>query len=380
MKNKELTKGLCISLASAIVACSPLSILASEEATAAETSSEQESPASEPVVPDTPAPEPVVPDTPTPEPVVPDTPTPQPTQPAEPETPTPTPEPSSGEEGEEENTDPEDPGHGEDPGEDPGENTDPEDPGEDPGENTDPENPEDPEDLTEEEKAAAEAVVSQIEALAKKKLTIKDKDAVAAVRSSYDALSDKAKALVTNFDKLTLIENQMEELVKEEELLAKVGDPVYYKDTASIHHAGKEFYLKNLKEIYHLSFSDDIEKVLDEIVKEYLEENEFRLLGRAIVQGIGTGYFYAVAHPDRIFRRCNEWTADMEAVSLEIIEAAMAADIPLEINLSSIEFTGAYRKEFWQLVPDKAKCIVGFDAHSIYEMESRFRRMDELPG
>lgn len=114
--------------------------------------------------------------------------------------------------------------------------------------------------------------------------------------------------------------------------------------------------------------------------KEYLEENEFRLLGRAIVQGIGTGYFYAVAHPDRIFRRCNEWTADMEAVSLEIIEAAMAADIPLEINLSSIEFTGAYRKEFWQLVPDKAKCIVGFDAHSIYEMESRFRRMDELPG
>ena len=111
---------------------------------------------------------------------------------------------------------------------------------------------------------------------------------------------------------------------------------------------------------------------------EYLKENEYKLLGGAIVQGIKSGLFYAVAHPDRIFRRCNTWNDDMKAVSMQIIQAATDADIPLEMNLSSVEYPGAYRKEFWDLVPETAERITGFDAHSLNEMESRQHRMDEL--
>ena len=38
---------------------------------------------------------------------------------------------------------------------------------------------------------------------------------------------------------------------------------------------------------------------------EQLCKEEYQLLGNAILQGMKTGYFQAVAHPDRIFRRCD---------------------------------------------------------------------------
>ena len=110
---------------------------------------------------------------------------------------------------------------------------------------------------------------------------------------------------------------------------------------------------------------------------EYLDENEYRILGNAILQGIRSGYFHAVAHPDRIFRRCSTWTEDMEKMSAEIIRAAIDADIPLEMNLSSVESPELYRKEFWHLVPADAKRITGLDAHSLEQMRSRYLESGE---
>ena len=105
---------------------------------------------------------------------------------------------------------------------------------------------------------------------------------------------------------------------------------------------------------------------------EYLNENEYKLLGKAIVEGAKTGYFDAIAHPDRIFRRCNSWDSDMEKMSEAIIQSAIIADIPLEMNLASAENPIYYRKQFWALVPDTVKRVVGFDAHSIDEVKSRY--------
>lgn len=110
---------------------------------------------------------------------------------------------------------------------------------------------------------------------------------------------------------------------------------------------------------------------------DFLNENEYKLLGKAIVQGVESGYFDVIAHPDRIFRRCSAWDTDMETVSNEIIQAAIKADIPLELNLSSVESPKNYKRQFWQLVPDNARRIVGFDAHSLHEMESRYMGMAE---
>ena len=52
---------------------------------------------------------------------------------------------------------------------------------------------------------------------------------------------------------------------------AQTGTPVYY---ASNIHAGKDFYLDSLKNNYNLTFSDDFASVMDEIEKEYKEKNK----------------------------------------------------------------------------------------------------------
>ena len=111
--------------------------------------------------------------------------------------------------------------------------------------------------------------------------------------------------------------------------------------------------------------------------EEFLIANEYKLLGKALVQGIATGYFDIIAHPDRIFRRCSMWDTDMDAVSNEIIQTAIKADIPLEMNLSSVEISINYKREFWRFVPNTAKRVIGFDAHSLYEMELRYNSVTE---
>ena len=113
---------------------------------------------------------------------------------------------------------------------------------------------------------------------------------------------------------------------------------------------------------------------------EVLEKNEFRQLGEAIALGIKSGYFGAVAHPDRIFRRCSEWTEEMDMISDKIIQAAFDADIPLEINLSSLEDPRFYRTRFWKRLKGIEKTIIGLDAHYISELKNRFTNADSLAG
>ena len=144
-------------------------------------------------------------------------------------------------------------------------------------------------------------------------------------------------------------------------------------------------YLRSLPGLETLILAQHMAEVSDDPMEysfskspEYLVHNEYKHLGRAIVQGINSGYFSAAAHPDRIFRRCTEWDKEMEAVSEEIINAAVKADIPLEMNLSSAESPAYYKCEFWKLVPDTVKRITGYDAHSLLEMETRFNEMDTL--
>ena len=108
---------------------------------------------------------------------------------------------------------------------------------------------------------------------------------------------------------------------------------------------------------------------------DYLIRNEYKLLGNAIVQGASTGYFDAIAHPDRIFRRCDSWDSDMEKMSEAIIQSAINADVPLEINLASAENRIYYKKQFWALVPDTVKRLVGYDAHSIEELTTRYIKL-----
>ncbi len=123
--------------------------------------------------------------------------------------------------------------------------------------------------------------------------------------------------------------------------------------------------------------------------KGFNKLHEFSGCGNAIIQGIKTGLFNVVAHPDRIFRRCKEWTSEMTEVSENIIRTAAENNVTLERNLSSYEKfvtktqTSYWKNEFWNLVEEfntgsesPVKIIEGFDTHSSEEMISRCKYSD----
>ncbi|MBQ4284275.1 MAG: PHP domain-containing protein [Lachnospira sp.] len=99
------------------------------------------------------------------------------------------------------------------------------------------------------------------------------------------------------------------------------------------------------------------------------KENEEYGLAQAMIEGMNTGYFSVLAHPDRIFRRHKEWDENMTKLSLDIINVAMDRKIPLERNLSSMKRKRQYWPQFWELVPDAAEVVVGLDAHGVKELE-----------
>ena len=234
MKNKYLTKLLCMTLMTGMALSGPASVLAAADADAEVVSSDEFDSSGDEFTdggdsePDAPTPEPV-PDTPTPTPV-PDTPTPTPV----PDTPTPTPEPVT--------------------------------PTPTPGNL-----------ITK----SAQDIIDRINALHEQTITLEKKSIVQSIRAAYETLTVEEKAQVSNYNLLTEMEASiaaLEEQKKQEpannnsfSATAQTGTPVYY---ASNIHAGKDFYLDSLKKNYNLTFSDDFASVMDEIEKEYKEKNK----------------------------------------------------------------------------------------------------------
>lgn len=96
---------------------------------------------------------------------------------------------------------------------------------------------------------------------------------------------------------------------------------------------------------------------------EYAESINF-----STIAGISTGLFSHIAHPDRMFRHCQSWSAAMSTISNDIISAVQKENIILERNLYSIE-NGTYWPEFWKHVPNTIKTIYGTDAHCTHEID-----------
>lgn len=109
--------------------------------------------------------------------------------------------------------------------------------------------------------------------------------------------------------------------------------------------------------------------------KERLRAYEYQTLGDAIIQGMETGYFDFVAHPDRIYLRKKAWDGDMEKMAVSIIQTAVKYHIPLEKNLSSMCHKNHYWLEFWKLAEImNAEIVTGLDAHWIEDMEQLERK------
>ena len=276
MKNNYVKKLLCITLISAMVISSSFSTFASDIGSTSENVSMSEEITEEPVDDGgtqeviTPAPEPsddptVVPtETPVPDPT--ETVTPEPVDPTD----TPAPKPTTI------------------PGEDDIDGL-PVDPGDDqPGDNSGG-------DL----EFSAEAVIAAIDAIGT--VTLDSENAIANARNAYEALSEDQKAQVTNYGTLVAAEEALSQLknsggeepgenpteipqepdgnvenqVQEEPEV--INGPIT-RISSSTHvvnlKAGRTFYLNQLKSNYSLSFSNDIEDVMDEIEEEFLKANK----------------------------------------------------------------------------------------------------------
>ena len=252
MKNKYLTRFLCLTLMSGMVLSGPASVLAAED-TATYTAdgsdfsdsgdfdSGSEDPAPADPTPAEPTPAPADP-TPAPVDPTPTDPTPTPADPTPtPADPTPTP------------TDP----------------------------TPTPANPT-PTPSSQITKAAQD-VIDRIKELNAQTITLEKEATVQSIRTAYNALSDTEKAQVSNYNLLVQAEATIAQLEAQKNnantnnqftdntSAAQTGTPVYY---ASNIHAGKDFYLDSLKNNYNLTFSDDFASVMDEIEKEYKEKNK----------------------------------------------------------------------------------------------------------
>lgn len=123
------------------------------------------------------------------------------------------------------------------------------------------------------------------------------------------------------------------------------------------------------------------------------KQDEYKLLGGALLQGIQTGLFPIAAHPDRIFRKCHDWTPDMERISKRLIMAASETHTALEQNIRSMKQKRQFRPEFWGLVQTfndrvddahKIQIVPGVDAHHLKEVKlpevpDRYKNKN-LPG
>ena len=96
---------------------------------------------------------------------------------------------------------------------------------------------------------------------------------------------------------------------------------------------------------------------------------------RYVIEGIRTGLFNFVAHPDLLGCFCSKWTKESERATRAIARAAKDAGIPLEINASGFvhrwvaDENGGERAPypwlpFWEVVADEgADAIINSDAH-----------------
>ena len=266
MKNKYLTKCLCMTILSAMVLTSPLSVMAAEEDVTMSSEGDEFGDGSEVTDPgtDTPTPDPGT-DTPTPDPGT-DTPTPDPgtdTPTPNPDTPTP------------------------DPGFDDGGKTTP---------TVTPTNK--PTVAPTQIPVVVQSLIDSINALARQTLTLNQAAKVQELRAAYNKLSAEQKSLVTNYSLLVGFESKITELQKKQNTdipaftdgskaseTGKTGTPVYYVSNL---HAGKEFYLDSLKGNYQLTFSDDFASVMDEIETEYKEKNKLSDASDSRTDGLTT--------------------------------------------------------------------------------------------
>ncbi len=158
-----------------------------------------------------------------------------------------------------------------------------------------------------------------------------------------------------------------------------------YEDQIEIHIGLEAEYLPSMVDYYkELLDSGKIEYLIlgqHCFINEYNEfqwylgqDNKIARIERYVhdlIEGMASGLFTYVAHPDLFIRLFKEYDPIIEKFARQICEAAIKYDIPLEMNLGGIR--AWYLKEenfhypnvfFWEVAGELGvKTVIGVDAH-----------------
>ncbi len=97
--------------------------------------------------------------------------------------------------------------------------------------------------------------------------------------------------------------------------------------------------------------------------------NHARQCASALVEGMATGYFNVVAHPDRIFVYEKDFGKEQERVAQRVIAAAEMFGVSLE--KSATTKMRSWNPRFWHMVPRSVKIIHGLDAHHLKDLKRK---------
>ena len=105
-----------------------------------------------------------------------------------------------------------------------------------------------------------------------------------------------------------------------------------------------------------------------------VSDEEIRIYGKGVCDGLETGFFTYLCHPDVFLTRQEVFNETCEEVAHMIAKKASETNTPIEINVHGIlrglhEFPQGLRyyypfREFWQIVAQyPVKVLIGIDAH-----------------
>ena len=123
-------------------------------------------------------------------------------------------------------------------------------------------------------------------------------------------------------------------------------------------------------------------------IYNHLTEDEIKIYAQTVIEGMRSGLFKILAHPEIFMWSIKEWNEFAKEVSKEIIEASIETGVALELNVNgvrnsfyqrkefydSVGINFAYpRREFWQLAKSmNAKVVINDDAHSPNRLQDEY--------
>ena len=156
---------------------------------------------------------------------------------------------------------------------------------------------------------------------------------------------------------------------------------------------GEESYLKDLSHeadflIFGLHFLPGADgQRMSPFYESISIKGNLKVYSDAFMRAVSLGIFSFAAHPDVFMCGYPRWDEETKALSKDIIQASIQANMPLEVNANGIdkslskgEFPYRYPNvHFWEMARDMgASCVCNMDAHTITHLSLRRNEVDEF--